>query len=178
MPLRKDDLDRAWLRRGRWPGAAGARCPRWALQGQSRAELPDYVEIVPAAIRQALFADRERTLEEWLRVGKAALPCIEPSHSSTAPRSRISNQPPQASHFQKCSASLNGGPPVCLPMIFPRGIVGVMRAILVTMVSSVYRTILYALARFRRGAGAIASASVNQRVRAGQAASLLAEAPC
>jgi hypothetical protein len=27
--------------------------------------------------------------------------------------------------FEKNSASLNGGPPVCLPMIFPRGIVGV-----------------------------------------------------
>jgi hypothetical protein len=27
--------------------------------------------------------------------------------------------------FEKSSASLNGGPPVCLPMIFPRGIVGV-----------------------------------------------------
>jgi hypothetical protein len=47
---------------------------------KARAELPDYVEIIPVAIRQALFADRERTLEEWLRVGKAALPCIEPSH--------------------------------------------------------------------------------------------------
>jgi len=34
----------------------------------------------------------------------------------------MSNHPPHASHFQKCSASVSGGPPVTLPMIFPRGI--------------------------------------------------------
>ena len=38
-----------------------------------------------------------------------------------------SNQPPHASRLSKCSASLNGGPPFVLPMIVPRGIVGVMR---------------------------------------------------
>jgi hypothetical protein len=43
----------------------------------------------------------------------------------------MSNQPPHASHFQKCSASVSGGPPVTLPMIFPRGIFGAVFAILV-----------------------------------------------
>lgn len=48
------------------------------------------------------------------------------------------------------SAGVASWAPVCLPMIFPRGIGGAMRAILVTMVTSIYRMILYASARFRR----------------------------
>jgi len=53
------------------------------------------------------------------------------SCSSTAPRSRMSKNPPQALHFQKCSASLNGGPRVTFPMICRRRIGGIMFAILV-----------------------------------------------
>src|SRR5450755_5064296 len=50
--------------------------------------------------------------------------------SSTARRSRISNQSPHISNLKKWSASLSGGPLTCLPMTVPRGI-PVMLAILV-----------------------------------------------
>jgi hypothetical protein len=43
----------------------------------------------------------------------------------------MSHQPPQASHFQERSASLNGGPPVTLPMIVRRATGGVMFTIAV-----------------------------------------------
>jgi hypothetical protein len=50
-------------------------------------------------------------------------------------RAEIAHIKPTAARFAfpKMLASLNGGPPDCLPMIDPRGIVGVMRAILVML---------------------------------------------
>jgi len=44
-----------------------------------------------------------------------------PSCSNTHAKSRQSIQPPQAGQRMKCSASLLGGLPTCLPKMVPRG---------------------------------------------------------
>src|SRR6266852_2485954 len=45
-------------------------------------------------------------------------------HTNTCARSRMSIQPPRASHLKKCSASSIGCTPTRLPMTVPRGIGG------------------------------------------------------